>query len=448
MTHPRPHSAATATVTRAAVLAACALVVAAATVAAARGAGFARTWYYLFAWYPTLVALDLAIAPRAGRLFWLDRPRFALGLFAWAVPGWCLFELLNFRVANWYYVFLPHDRAERWLGTATSFATVFAAMWLGARAMDALGLARGWRVRPWRVTPRLRRACAVLGLVSLALALAWPRVFYPATWGSVTLLLEPWNHARDPRRSLLGDLERGEPGRLVRLAAGGLFIGLIWEAYNAVAGAKWIYTVPGFEEWKLFEMPLLGFFGFSVFALDAFVLLQTLVLLGVARPPERDAAAPPLDRRRVGVAAVAAACFVAGVLWGIERFTISSYAPRTADFDAIPADARQALADAGYADLRTLAAAAAGAVAPVVPDADERAAREWIAAARLAALRGIGTENAEALRRAGVRSVAELAGADPARLLQRLRVAGGLDAPLREAQVRVWVRAARRASGV
>jgi predicted flap endonuclease-1-like 5' DNA nuclease len=393
------------------------------------------------------VALDVVTAPRAGGLFWLDRPRFALGLFAWAVPGWCLFELLNFRVVNWYYVFVPHDRAEHWLGTAASFATVFAAMWLGARAMAALGLARDWRIRPWRVTPRLRRACAALGLLSLALALLWPRVFYPATWGSITLLLEPWNYGRDPRRSLLGDLERGEPGRLVQLAAGGLFIGLVWEAYNAVAGAKWIYTVPGFEEWKLFEMPLLGFFGFSVFALDAFVLLQSLVLLGVARPPERDTAAPPLAARRVALAALAAAVFVVAVLWGIERFTISSYAPRTADFDAIPADARRALAKAGYADVRTLAAATAAEVAPVVRAADAQAIGEWIAAARLATLRGIGTENAEALRRVGVRSVAELARADPARLFERLRSAGGMDTGLREPQVRVWVRAARRASG-
>jgi hypothetical protein len=311
--------------------------------------------------------------------------------------------------------------------------------------MRALGLARGRRARPFlKVTPRLLRGSVALGLAFGALALAWPTVFYPATWGAVTLLLEPWNYTRDPGRSLLGDLERGDPGRLVRLAVGGLAIGLLWEAYNALAAGRWIYTVPGFEEWKLFEMPLLGFLGFSVFALDAFVMVQTLVLADLLPPPERErAAGTRLDPRRVTAGAVAGAFFVVGALVGIDRFTISSHEPETASYDVLPPHARHALAGSALSEL---ARADPSELAARVPGADAPTAKGWVAAAELATLRGIGTENAEALWSAGVRSVPDLARVEPGELYRRLR--SDSDSPrLREPQIRVWVRAARRAAG-
>src|SRR6185295_7005280 len=62
----------------------------------------------------------------------------------------------------------------------------------------------------------------------------------------------------------------GRPGRLLRLLFGGLWAGAVWETLNYWARTKWIYTVPGFEDWKVFEMPLAGFGGFPPLALSAF----------------------------------------------------------------------------------------------------------------------------------------------------------------------------------
>ena len=49
----------------------------------------------------------------------------------------------------------------------------------------------------------------------------------------------------------------------------GLLCGVVWESLNFFAPQKWIYTVRGLENLKLFEMPVLGFFGFPALAYDA-----------------------------------------------------------------------------------------------------------------------------------------------------------------------------------
>ena len=60
----------------------------------------------------------------------------------------------------------------------------------------------------------------------------------------------------------LRQLERGDYGQTLRLLLAGLIAGLFWEFFNFWARAKWIYTVPFFDELKLFEMPVAGFLGF------------------------------------------------------------------------------------------------------------------------------------------------------------------------------------------
>jgi len=401
--------------------------------------------YYVSAWYPTLLLLDAAVAARTGQYYLLTRPRFAISLLGWSALLWFTFELVNFRVANWYYVFLPPIRPARWIGTAVSFATVLPAMFLAERWLAARGALMGVRWHPLQMTRRRLNGVFLAGVGFAVLSLTWPRLFFPLIWGAFTLLLEPWNYRRDPRRSLLGDLAAGRPGRILRLVMGGLAIGFIWEVYNIESRTKWVYTVPGFESFKLFEMPLLGFGGFPIFALDCFVVYQTLVLAGVAVAAERgaDRGRTRLRTGRTVAAAAAAAVFSLAVLMGMDRWNTDSLRPRVQDLWVAEAEAKERLAATAYADLFELAAADPQAVAEaaaVPPDL----AREWIAAAQLATLRGIGTDNARLLWECGIRSVADLAAADPAQLSERLRELTDRPRAASPPKVRVWVRASRR----
>ncbi len=429
-------------------------------------------WLYHFAWYTTLLGADAWLADREGRAPFFGRPRLALSLWLWSVPVWLLFELLNLRVANWYYVFASRDLVVRRAGGALAFATVLPAIYLGHRAVASLGWFANVRGPGFRVGRGVRAVLVVAGLLFLGLALWRPSLFFPLIWGATTLLIEPWNQRRAPGRSLLGDLARGDWTRALRLLAAGVAIGLLWETFNAFATTRWIYTVPGLEEGKLFEMPVLGYLGFPVFALDCFVIYQALVTLRVAAPgweegapvgtepavvasgrvpasggprpgggPERPPAAPRLPRL---LAWAAAGLFSLAVLGGVDRYTVDSFEPRLAELPVLGDEAAHALEAAGYRDLRDLAASDPAALASAagigVPEA-RRVAR----AARLAALRGMGTTNAAALVATGIEDVCELADAPPGRVARAVRRVRDDPRAGHPARVRVWIRAARDA---
>jgi len=359
------------------------------------------TWFYVFAWYPTLVLLDAAAVRPDGGGSLFARPGAALSLVAWSPIVWLVFEVANFRLGNWYYVSLPGPLVERWAGIVLSFATVLPAIVLAERALAAVrvfGAGRGptVTVREWEL-----HASTGLGLTAAVLVLVWPRWLFPLVWGIAWALAEPVVYRRAPALSLFRDLERGSWGRIGRLLLGGLGIGFLWESYNHVARGRWIYTVPGLEDLKLFEMPPFGFLGFPVFALAAWAMYGALCALGVAVPAVGGASR--IRRGRVVVAGALAAAFGVGALAGMDHFTVSSTVPRPAELSA--------LGPAG---------------------------------AEVARLRGMGVAHARALAALGVARVCDLPGRDPGALAAALRAVRPGPRPT-EAEVRVWVRAARRA---
>src|SRR5256886_7202283 len=98
------------------------------------------TWFYVLAWYPTLVILDEVVVVLGGESL-LTRPRELAVMLWWSAVIWLLFEAINFRLRDWYYVFLPAGRVVRWLGILLSFAPVVAAVLLLERLPGPLG---GW----------------------------------------------------------------------------------------------------------------------------------------------------------------------------------------------------------------------------------------------------------------------------------------------------------------
>jgi hypothetical protein len=114
--------------------------------------------------------------------------------------------------------------------------------------------------------------------------------------------------------SFLGEAARGSYTHLLRLALAGLVCGLLWEFWNYWSGAKWIYAIPFFNFWKVFEMPLTGYLGFMPFALECHLLWQLMNLLRAAR------AAP--DWRVSLAIAAAAVLYCALVFSGIDAVTV------------------------------------------------------------------------------------------------------------------------------
>src|SRR6266699_2759043 len=195
------------------------------------------TWLYVFAWYPTLVILDLLVVWLGGDSL-LARPRVLLPMLWWSVVIWLLFEAVNFRLQDWYYVFLPARRAERWLGITLSLATVVPAILLPERLLDRLGVWHDLRLRSFTLEPRHLEIAGWVGWGLLAAVLVFPRYLYPLTWGAVWLIAEPLLYRRDPAHSLFADIAGGSWGRMARLMAACLLAGVVWESFNAMARGR------------------------------------------------------------------------------------------------------------------------------------------------------------------------------------------------------------------
>src|SRR6266576_5296751 len=385
-----------------------------------------RTWFYVFAWYPTLAILDLLIVWLGGPSL-LARPGVLLPMLWWSTVIWRLFEPINFRLQDWYYVFLPASRAERWIGITLSLATVVPAILLPERLLERLGAWRSLTTAPLRRRDGELTYAFTLGAATLGATLALPRYLHPLTWGAVWLIAEPLLYRTDPAASLFGDMRRGEWGRIARLLVAGLLAGVIWETFNAHARGKWIYTVPFLERLKVFEMPLVGFLGFPLFALEVWSLYHLL--------------APHTTRRTL----VGSAAFVLLVLIGFDHWTVSSTTPALRDLPGVTNGVIARLRGAGWETVFRVAQSPVAELAyrANLSPRDARAAHD---AARLVTLRGIGTAHAAVLIGGGVESVEALAGSDPDSVWRMLRAGGGGARPT-PAEVRVWVRAAQRQAG-
>lgn len=400
------------------------------------------TWYYHLAWWSYIVAADDLNRRLSGRSLLRDRPRRFLWLAGVSVLWWTLFEAINLRLGNWYYVMDPPARATRWAGGVLAFATVLPGIVETLELVENLGVLRRIRIAQVRWTRVKEGACLALGGACFALPLLWPDLFFPLTWGSFVFLLEPWNR-RHARRSFLRDLEAGEAGPFCRTLAAGLVCGVLWETWNFWARSKWIYTVPVFEEMKLFEMPLLGFLGFPPFAVECVVLLRFLRAWGEAQ------AWTALPTVRLAVL-VAGAAVTVGVFGLVDPVTVDSFYVPVRELQVLPEPMRSRLAGLGLGspekvrrvlddpEARGRLAAASG----LGPGELERA-RESV---RLVLHQGLGEDRALQLARLGIRRVDDLARWQPADLAAALRAQGVQPRDrFLERRAGVWIREARRA---
>jgi hypothetical protein len=376
-------------------------------------------WRFAICWWGVLLAVDGAVRLRHATSP-LSRPRDLLACAAGSVLFWDLFELLDLRLHDWWYVGVARTRLGSAAFSAICFATVLPAVRLGLALISPRPDAGTGIAQP---SPRAARILFALFAASLALVLAFPTVAFPLAWLLLWFLFEAGLLRRgDQEPRLLSPLQAWRAGDrrvLLRLLALALPLGFLWEGLNSGAARGWVYTVPHFESPKLFEMPLAGYLGYFPFLLECGAALALI-----------DRVAPRLRGARAGVMLLA----IAGFHWQADGFgrraTSISVAPRMTDARSLPPSDLEWLERVG---LRTpLDVLRAGGPVPA-------RIRDLAEVAQVAHL---GLAWAERLLHAGVRTRAMLGSADPALLSERLASVG--EKPPDPALVRLWVREARK----
>ena len=144
-------------------------------------------------WLGYILIVDALVLRRTGSsILYRSSRDFAL-LFLASVPAWWLFELLNLRLQNWQYLGGEEfSDVQYFLLSSLSFSTVIPAVFETAELLHSFAWIERFADRR-RVKPTLGvlTVAFLAGASMLGLLLVQPHYFYPLTWLSLILLLEP-----------------------------------------------------------------------------------------------------------------------------------------------------------------------------------------------------------------------------------------------------------------
>ena len=411
------------------------------------------SWFYCFAWWSYILTVDGVIFWTKGNSLISSRSKEFFLMIPWSIFIWLIFEAANLSLKNWSYIHLPHSSLERWLGYAIAYGTVLPGLFETTELLETAGLFKNSTVRGRTVSSRGQIPLVILGILCLASSVLFPQYCFSFIWIGFIFLLEPFNY-RMGGKSLLRNIEEGNPRCLYLLLAAGLICGLLWEFWNFWAPSKWIYTIPFFEETKGFEMPFPGFLGFPPFALQAYVMYNFISLFRFNRGWDETTYRlhPDQKTRRLTsvLTVILMISFFILMFRAIDLEAVDSYYPRLKDAYWIEPHYRAELPKVGIASLEDLLQKTKDKT-----ERDELALRllvpkeeviPWLEKARVVLLNGLGVEHLRLLEGVGISSVSALALQEPDKLYERLTQTYP-DRPIPSLpKIRIWIGAAQKES--
>jgi hypothetical protein len=244
------------------------------------------TYFFVFVWWSYIFLIDSIILwGRGSSLISRLKGKFPL-LILCSACFWIFFELLNLGLNNWYYqgqggsfslpilIFFGLLAFGSVLPGILETHELLQLIGLGKR-LEFLGWEKSSKLLRWKWWGRPGYLWIIAGIAMIAASLIWPRYFFWMIWLAVIFILDP-QVEKQGGESILSQLKKGSVRTFYRLLLTGLVCGILWEAWNYWAGLKWIYNVPFIGKWKIFEMPILGYLGFTVFAVECYVFYQWL----------------------------------------------------------------------------------------------------------------------------------------------------------------------------
>jgi len=273
--------------------------------------------FYSFVWWSYILIIDSIYALKKNKFLIFKNS--LIFLIVISAGFWCIFELINLRIQNWFYINLPRELGQRWfMGYLLSYGTVIPAIYVTKEIIHSLI----GKIKIKNTYVKNYTVYAItIGFFMLFITLLLPEYFFGLAWVSTGLIFDGYNY-KVGNRSFAGDLEKGCIDNLLASMLGGAFCGFLWEFWNNWAVTKWVYTVPFFEDLKLFEMPVLGYTGFIVFGFETIAFLNFLE--GILSEMKKMVALTLI---------MAFICFFTFPL--IDRYTVFSYIAKINEIDFI-----------------------------------------------------------------------------------------------------------------
>ena len=234
-------------------------------------------------WVAYIVVVNAIVLRRSGRCPLLHETLRFLMLFPVSGCFWWVFEYFNRFAQNWVYW-----GVERWsvieyfVHASISFSTVLPAVYSTRKLLETFpGLQRFFTRGPVvRLSYERRIAVVVLFAVALAFLFIglYPQWLFPLLW---TGPLFGWLalNSLAGRPCDFGGLRSGDWSYVLSWAFAALICGFFWEMWNFHSLAKWVYNVPYFHAFQLFEMPAAGYAGYLPFGLECALVINLVFLL-------------------------------------------------------------------------------------------------------------------------------------------------------------------------
>ena len=240
--------------------------------------GLRTHWGFFPLWLGYCLLVDGIVAKRSGTSLLTRSWRKYIGLFLISAPVWWLFEVLNWRLGNWFYDGRDlFTNIEYFLLASVAFSTVIPAVFGTAELVSNFGwiqnLGSGLKINTNKITTL---GFFVAGWIMLGLMLIWPLYFFPFVWLSIYFITEPVNVWLGNRNLVTRTRDR-DWRPVIALWIGVLVTAFFWEFWNYFSYPKWIYTVPFVDFLHIFEMPLLGYGGYLPFALELFAIYHLVI---------------------------------------------------------------------------------------------------------------------------------------------------------------------------
>ncbi len=204
-----------------------------------------------------------------------------VALFPLSTVFWWYFEYLNRFVQNWYYTGVEDFSPLRYVVTASvSFSTVIPAVLsvnellkIFPRFDNAYKNFLPLRLKRPKLAASLALLLAGCGLMAMGIM---PDLLFPLVW-IAPLIIVTATQAILGIETVCREVHHGTWVGICRLSASGLICGFFWEMWNFFSYAKWIYSIPFVSQFKIFEMPLLGYAGYLPFGLECAVAASFVI---------------------------------------------------------------------------------------------------------------------------------------------------------------------------
>ncbi len=235
--------------------------------------GLRTAWGFFPLWLGFCLTVDAFVFFRKGTSLLKRSFKKYILLFVISIPVWWIFELFNSITQNWLYDGREYfTDAEFFLIASINFSTVIPAVFEAAELAGTFKWIRRIKTGP-KIEPSQRVIILFIfsGLLTLILEILFPKIFYPFTWITVYLLVEPLN-SKMRNRALLMYTKEKNWCPVIALWIGCLMCALFWEMWNYYSYPKWHYYLPGLNFLHVFEMPLPGYLGYLSFSLELFAV--------------------------------------------------------------------------------------------------------------------------------------------------------------------------------